>query len=277
MSENSENYTPVEVSLKSLLEVGAHFGHSVECWNPKMLPFIYGKRNNVHVINLDLTLTYWERCADAIRKFASEGKKFLFVGTKDQAQSIVKEAAERCGSFYVNYRWLGGALTNFETMKRSIRKMEKMEELLHKAADPESEIKLAKKEQLKIKKDLEKLSVNLDGIRKMRGIPDLMFVVDIKKDSIAVEEARKLAIPVIALVDTNVDPELITFPVPSNDDSKKAIHLFVNAVADQILAGRNLHSSKSEREEPVASSDEIVEGKVENEEENAENISQPVV
>ena len=230
-------YQPVKVTLDALLSAGAHFGHKVERWNPRMLPFIYGKKGGVHVINLDITLDYWQKTAPRIKEAAAQGKTFLFVGTKEQAGEVVKSAAERCGAFYINYRWLGGALTNFQTIKRSIAKMDALEDLLKKADDDKSEVRLGKKEKLQITRKLEKLSVNLGGIRKMRRIPDYIFIVDINRDSIAVQEARKLHVPVIALVDTNSDPTFVDLPIPTNDDSRRAIELFVNAVADQVAAG----------------------------------------
>lgn len=230
-------YKAVDVTLDALLAAGAHFGHKVERWNPRMLPFIFGKKGGVHVINLDITLDYWQKTAPKIKAAAAQGKTFLFVGTKEQAGDVVKSAAERCGAFYINYRWLGGALTNFQTMKRSISKMDALEQLLKKADDEKSEVRLGKKEKLQITRKLEKLSVNLGGIRKMRRIPDYIFIVDINRDAIAVQEARKLHVPVIALVDTNSDPTFVDWPIPTNDDSRRAIELFVNAVSDQVAAG----------------------------------------
>lgn len=247
-----KEYKPVPVTLDSLLAAGAHFGHQAERWNPKMLPFIYGKKNNVHVINLDLTLDYWAKAQEVIKAYASKGKKFLFVGTKDQAQETVAEAATRCGAFYVNNRWLGGTLTNHGTIKNSIRKMKSMETLLEKAEDSESEVKLAKKEKLQITRDLEKLSINLSGIREMKYAPDVIFIVDINKDSIAVQEAIRLHIPVIALVDTNTNPDVVNFPIPSNDDSKRSIELFTNAISDCILDGRKDYDKAMAESEKIA-------------------------
>ena len=251
--ENTKKeYTPVQVTLESLLAAGAHFGHKAENWNPQMLPYIYGKRNNVYVINLDLTVDYWRKAQEAVKKAASEGKTFLFVGTKDQAREAVQEAAERCGAFYINYRWLGGALTNFETIKKSINRMSKMESLLEKAEDPESDIKLGKKERLEIRRKLEKLSVNLGGIRDMKRPPDVIFIVDINKDSIAVQEAKRLHIPIVALIDTNTDPMLVDYKIPSNDDSKRAISLFANAVSDAVVAGRKLQKKAAPKSKDSA-------------------------
>ncbi len=242
-------YAPVEITLETLLESGAHFGHKVDRWNPKMLPYIYGKKGDVHVINLDLTVNYWAKTAPMIKKAASRGATFMFVGTKEQARGAVQEAATRCGAYYINNRWLGGTLTNFETIRRSISKMDRLETLLKKADEPGSDIRIGKKEKLQITRKIDKIAVNLAGVRDMKRVPDFIFVVDVSRDSIAVEEARKLGVPVIALVDTNADPSLIDFPIPTNDDSRRAIELFTNAVADQIALGRLSFNPKARGQE----------------------------
>ena len=236
--ELQRDYKPVDVNLETLLEAGAHFGHQAEKWNPKMLPFIYGKKNNVHIINLDLTLDYWKKAKQIVKTYAEQGKSFLFVGTKEQSREIVANAAIRCGEFYINNRWLGGTLTNHETIKRSIKKMNSLEDLLKRSEEPDSKIKINKKEKLYINRFIDKLSANLSGIREMKKAPDVVFVVDIKRDAIAVDEAVRLHIPVIALVDTNTDPRIIRHPIPANDDSKKTIELFANAIADVIILGK---------------------------------------
>ncbi len=237
-TKTKSDYKPVKVDLKSLLQAGAHFGHQVQRWNPKMLPFIYGERNGVHIINLDKTLERWEKAEKCLRDIGNRGGTILFVGTKQQAKKIVKGASERCSSFSVTHRWLGGTLSNFETIKRSIARMKKLEELLAEAESEDSKVKFKKKEKLSISRDLQKLEANLGGIRHMRRIPDALFIVDINKEDIAVAEARKLHIPVIALVDTNVDPNTVDFPIPSNDDSSKTLQLFINAAADAYASGR---------------------------------------
>jgi small subunit ribosomal protein S2 len=234
---NNTQYQPVQVTLETLLEAGAHFGHKTDNWNPKMLPFIYGKKNDVYVINLDLTLEYFEKCRKAVRDMAANGKTFLFVGTKDQAKDVVAEAATRCGAFYINNRWLGGTLTNFDTIKKSISKMNRMEDFLTESEKPDTQIKIGKKEKISIRKDINKLAINLAGIRNMKNHPDVIFVIDVKKDEIAVAEARRLHIPVIALVDTNTDPRVVDYQIPANDDSKASIYLFANALADAIADG----------------------------------------
>lgn len=227
-----------QVTIKTLLDAGAHFGHQTERWNPKMMPYIYGARNNVHIINLDLTLKLWERARKFAADIVSRGGNILFVGTKQQARDIVKAEAERCGAFHVTTRWLGGTLSNFQTIRNSLERMKKMEQLLMQAEDPTSGVKISKKEKLNISRQLAKLEGSLGGIRQMRRVPDVVFVVDINKEEIAVAESRKLKIPVMALVDTNVNPESIDFPIPSNDDAVRAIKLFTASLADAILQAR---------------------------------------
>jgi len=239
-----EPYTPVAVTIKSMLEAGAHFGHKAERWNPKMLPFIFGVRNKVHIINLDTTLEYWEKARKFVVDVTSRGGRLLLVGTKTQAHDIIKDAAERCGAHYVNNRWLGGTLSNLTTIRNSIARMEKLQGLLRQAENKEGGVRIAKKERLSMAKQLEKLSNNLGGIKDMVKQPDVVFIVDICKETIAVAESLKLHIPVIALVDTNADPSKIQFPIPSNDDASGAIKLFVNAIADAAIEGRAIYDAK---------------------------------
>ena len=236
---NSEPYVPVPVTIKSMMEAGAHFGHQTERWNPRMLPYIFGVRNNVHIINLDITLKNWDRARKFVADDSARGGTLLMVGTKNQARDIVRANAQRSAAFYVTSRWLGGTLTNFQTIKNSIDRMKKLEDLLVQAADENSKIKLNKKEKLFISRELEKLEINLGGIRGMKKAPDVIFVVDVIKEEIAVAEARKLHIPVIALVDTNTDPNVVSFPIPANDDSTKTIQLLTAGIADAILEGRS--------------------------------------
>ncbi len=234
-------YTPVEVNVKSLIEAGAHYGHQVQRWCPKMLPYIYTKRNGVHVINLDHTVSSWEKAQKFIKETAERGGTFLFVGTKTQARGIVLDAAKRCGAFYINNRWLGGALSNFETIKRSIAKMKKWEDMIAASNDPNSDIRISKKEKGVIQKELVKLEVNLGGIRDMKRPPDVVFIVDVVRDHIAVDEVRALHIPLVALVDTNADPDKVTYPIPCNDDAPKSVTLMANAIADTIIEGRKAY------------------------------------
>ena len=233
------------VTIKTLIEAGAHYGHQTQRWNPKMLPNIYGARNGVHIINLDITMKRWEVARKYIVDRVSMGGNVLFVGTKQQAKEVVKEEASRAGAFYISSRWLGGCLSNFQTIKKSIERMRKLEKLIEDASAENSKVRLTKKERLDITRQVEKLEANLGGIRNMRKVPDLIFIVDVVKESIAIAEANRLHIPVIGLVDTNADPGSIAFPIPSNDDATKAIRLFCGAVADAILEGRAIQQSRT--------------------------------
>jgi small subunit ribosomal protein S2 len=232
------------ITIKNLIDAGAHYGHQTQRWNPKMLPNIYGARNGVHIINLDITMRKWEIARKYIVDRVSLGGNVLFVGTKQQAKDIVKEEASRCGAFYVASRWLGGCLSNFQTIKNSIERMRKLEGLLADAAAEGSKVKLTKKERLDISRQVEKLEANLGGIRNMRKTPDIIFVIDVVKESIAIAEANRLHIPVIALVDTNADPAAVNFPIPSNDDAARTVRLFCSAIADAINEGRGLQAAR---------------------------------
>ncbi|MCB0321374.1 MAG: 30S ribosomal protein S2 [Bdellovibrionales bacterium] len=246
-----------------MLHAGAHFGHQAHRWNPRMLPYIYGEKNGIHILNLDVTLEMWKKAEKFLEDRANQGGNVLFVGTKSQARDIVSEAATACGGFSITQRWLGGTLSNFETIKRSINRMKKLEELLLKAEEKDSTVKLNKKERLGLRRELEKLEANLGGIRHMKHVPDVLFVVDVRREAIAVREARKLHIPVVAIVDTNVDPSQIDFPIPSNDDATKAIRLFVENVAAAVSRGRSAYISRGieakDRREAAAESADGVE------------------
>ncbi|HEX4496135.1 MAG TPA: 30S ribosomal protein S2 [Thermoanaerobaculia bacterium] len=222
----------VEVTMKELLEAGVHFGHQTRRWNPKMKPYIFGKRNGIYIIDLQKTLRMFNQVAELVQQLAAEGKRILFVGTKRQAQEAIAEEAARCGEFYVTNRWLGGTLTNFVTLRTSIQRLKEVEGRLNDENSP-----LTKKERLRLEREREKMVKNLEGIRDMEELPDALFVVDPKKEDIAVSEANKLGIPVIAIVDTNCDPELIDYPIPGNDDAIRAIRLFASRLADAYLAG----------------------------------------
>lgn len=232
------------VTIKTLMEAGAHYGHQTQRWNPKMLPYIYGARNGVHIINLDLTLKKWEIARKYVVDRVALGGTVLVVGTKQQAKDIVKEEAQRCGAYYVASRWLGGCLSNFQTMKNSIERMRKLEGLLADANAENSKVRITKKERLDISRQVEKLEANLGGIRGMKKVPDVIFVVDIVKESIAIAEATRLHIPVIALVDTNADPNQVAFPIPSNDDATRTLKLFLSGLADAILEGRSMYAAR---------------------------------
>jgi small subunit ribosomal protein S2 len=239
---------PVEVSIRSLLEVGAHFGHQTQKWNPKMLPHIYCAKNGIHILNLDGTLKLWDNARKFIVDTVSRGGTLLFVGTKLQARDIVQEEAARSGSFYVTTRWLGGTLSNFQTIKNSIERMRKLEELLAQSEVEGSKVKLTKKEKLEITREVGKLEQSLGGIRNMKRPPDIIFVIDVLKETIAVQEARRLRIPVVALTDTNADPDRIEYPIPCNDDATRAIRLFAAAVGDAVIEGRAVFNARPARE-----------------------------
>ncbi|MBN1526608.1 MAG: 30S ribosomal protein S2 [Candidatus Omnitrophica bacterium] len=228
--------------MKSLLEAGVHFGHETKRWNPKMKKFIFGAKNGVYIIDLQKTQGLIMKACDFLKKVASDGGLILFVGTKRQAQEIVKEEASRCGMFYVNQRWLGGMLTNFQTIKKSIKRLDDLERM---KTDGTLD-KLSKKEASQLNKEKVKLNKNLEGIRTMHKLPKAVFVIDSKKEDIAVKEARKLGITVVALVDTNSDPDLIDYIIPGNDDAIRSIKLITSTIADTILAGKDAFAA-SER------------------------------
>jgi small subunit ribosomal protein S2 len=236
-----------QVTVKTLLDAGAHFGHQTERWNPKMLPFIFGERNGVHILNLDHTMRKWEIARKFIVDRVSLGGSCLFVGTKAQSREIIKREAERCGGFYVTTRWLGGTLTNFQTIKKSIQRMTKLEELLASAEAEGSKVRLSKKEKLNITRQIEKLTANIGGIRNMKKTPDVLFVVDINKEDLSVNEAKRLHIPVVALVDSNVNPNAVDFPIPSNDDASKTVELFSAAIADAVIEGNEIYKARMPR------------------------------
>ncbi len=222
------------VSMRELLEAGVHFGHQKRYWNPKMSKFIFGVRNNIHIINLEETLPALDAAAEFVSDLVEKNNKVLFVGTKRSAGKVIKEEAERCGMPYVDKRWLGGMLTNYKTIRQSIRRLRDLETL---STDGTFD-KLTKKEALSLQRDLEKHEASLGGIKDMGGLPDAIFVVDVDYENIAVTEARKLGIPVIGIVDTNSSPEGIDYVIPGNDDAIRSIKLFVSTLADAAIAGK---------------------------------------
>jgi len=224
-----------DIAMKQLLEAGVHFGHQTSRWNPKMKPYIFGARNGIHIIDLQQTVSMFKDMEGAVRNLAASGGHVLFVGTKKQAQEAIREEAERCSMFHVHNRWLGGTLTNFSTIRQSIERLRKLEEMEN---DPRIAEALTKKEMLGLKREKEKLEQSLGGIKGMRKLPDAIFVVDPKQEEIAVKEARKLGIPVIAVLDTNCDPDMVDIKVPGNDDAIRAIRLFCAAIADAVIEGR---------------------------------------
>jgi len=231
-----------EISMKQLLEAGVHFGHQTSRWNPKMKPYIFGARNGIYIIDLQQTVRMFREAYDFVRDLAAQGGTMLFVGTKKQAQDIVREEAERCGMFYVHNRWLGGMLTNFQTIRQSIERLKKLEEIM---ADPEMIQALTKKEMSENAHEHDKLMGTLAGIKNMRKLPDALWVIDTKKEDIAVAEAKRLGIPVVAVVDTNCDPDLIAYRIPGNDDAIRAIKLFTAAVADAVIEGKQIAEERA--------------------------------
>ena len=220
-------------TMRQLLEAGVHFGHHTRRWNPKMEPYIFGKRNSIHIINLEKTVPMLYEALEAIQSIAKNGGKFLFVGTKRSASDLIAQAANDCGQYYVNHRWLGGMLTNWETVSKSIKKLKNLEERISSG-----EINsLTKKERLNIERQKEKLDLTLGGIKNMNGIPDAIFIIDTNKEAIAVLEANNLNIPVIAVCDTNTNPSGVDYPIPGNDDALRAISLYCNLVAASVLKG----------------------------------------
>jgi small subunit ribosomal protein S2 len=230
-----------EVTMKQLLEAGVHFGHQTSRWNPKMKPYIFGARNGIYIIDLQQTVRMFKDAYVFVRNLSAEGGAVLFVGTKKQAQDAIREEAERCGMFFVTNRWLGGMLTNFQTIKQSIDRLRKLDETLESEAMSAA---LTKKELIMVRRERDKLMMSLGGIKNMKKLPDAIFVVDPKKEEIAVKEANKLGIPVVAAVDTNCDPDVIDYKIPGNDDAIRAIRLFCAAIADAVIEGRELHEER---------------------------------
>ncbi len=244
LMDNEDQFQPPELSVKSLFDAGAHFGHRKVVWHPKSAEYIYSVVDGVTIINLDLTVQLWMKARKFIHDRASVGGRILFVGTKEIAKEIVKNAAIACGEFYCVNRWLGGTLTNFQTVRNSIAKLKELENLIAKVEDKSEDVWLAKKEVLKLKREVEKLTNYLGGVREMIDLPQLLIIFDIKKDQTALKEAIKLQIPVVALVDTNVDPTLVNFPIPCNDDSIKAIEIFAYNMAAAVLEGKREFNKK---------------------------------
>ncbi len=222
-------------SMREMLECGVHFGHQTRFWNPKMAPFIFGHRNKIHIINLEKTLALYQEALKFVRQMTANKGVIMFVGTKRQAREIVKEEAQRCGAPYVDHRWLGGMLTNYKTVKASIKRLKDMEAM----AEDGTLDKLVKKEALNYQREIVKLERSLGGIKEMNGLPDALFVIDVGYHKGAVAEAKKLGIPIIAVVDTNHNPESVDYVIPGNDDSSRAIRLYARGVADAVLEGRN--------------------------------------
>ena len=229
-----------DFSMRQLLEAGVHFGHQTHRWNPKMGEFIFGDRNNIHIIDLSKSVPLLHQALVKVQETVSGGGRVLFVGTKRQASQVVAEAAERCAQYYINHRWMGGTLTNWKTISNSIRRLRSLEEMLSGETTG-----LTKKETLQLTRERDKLERSLGGIKDMGGIPDLMFVIDTNRESIAIQESRKLGIPVIAVVDTNCDPDGIDFPIPGNDDAARAISLYCDLISRAVLDGISQSASSA--------------------------------
>jgi len=250
------------VTMKQLLEAGVHFGHQTKRWNPKMAQYIFGARNNIHIIDLQKTLAKIKEAYKFIRDIVANNQTVLFVGTKRQAQEIIKEEAERCGMFYVNQRWWGGILTNFSTIRRSVERLKRLEQLQQET----NSSTFTKKELIRIEKEKLKLEKELSGIRDMDNLPGALFVIDLPQEAIAVSEAKKLEIPVVALVDTNCDPEGINYVIPGNDDAIRSIKLITHIIAEAIIEGKELKEKEQVTEEKQGKlPEEEVKGEVEKE------------
>ena len=240
------------ISMKQLLEAGVHFGHQTRRWNPKMGKYIFTERNGIYIIDLQKTVKKVEEAYKFVKEVAETGKPILFVGTKKQAQEAIKEEAERCGMFYVNERWLGGMLTNYKTIKTRINKLRELERM---EEDGTFDV-LPKKEVIKLRAEKEKLEKNLGGIKEMPELPGAMFIVDPRKENIAIQEAHRLGIPVVGIVDTNCDPEELDFPIPGNDDAIRAVKLITGAMATAVIEGRQGAEEEIEEAEEVEVSEE---------------------
>lgn len=223
-----------QVSIQDMFKAGVHFGHRTRFWNPKMAEFIYGSKENVHVINLDITLSKFKEALGVVKKISANRGKILFVGTKRVCQDIIREEAERCGMPYINKRWLGGLMTNYKTIRVSIKKLAELEKMFSDGTADS----FTKKERLSLQRELDKLNASLGGIRHMGGLPDALFVIDVKNEAIAIKEANRLSVPVIGVVDTNCSPEGIDYVIPGNDDAIRAVKYYARLAADAVLDGK---------------------------------------
>ena len=258
-------------TMRQLLEAGVHSGHHTRRWNPKMSPYIFGKRNSIHIINLEKTVPMLYEALEAVQSIAKNGGKFLFVGTKRSASDLIAQAATNCGQYYVNHRWLGGMLTNWETVSKSIKKLKNLEDRISSG-----EINnLTKKERLNIERQKEKLDLTLGGIKDMNGIPDALFVIDTNKEAIAVLEANNLNIPVIAICDTNTNPSNVDYPIPGNDDALRAISLYCDLIAASVLKG--LETNLEESGVDIGETKDLAEEKIIDDFSNEVNVHEVIV
>ncbi len=246
----------VEITMKELLEAGVHFGHQTRRWNPKMKEYIFGERNGIHIIDLQKTLKLFREASRFITGLAGEGKTVLFVGTKRQAQEAVAEEAQRCGMFYVHHRWLGGTLTNWATLQKSIKRLKTLKAMIEDGRMAQ----LSKKESARLERELKHLQQNLAGVENLTALPDAMFIIDSHAEEIAVREARRMGVPVVAIVDTNCDPDLVDWVIPGNDDALRAIRLFTSKISLAVLEGRSAFEQTQIAEQKVAEGAEGEEG-----------------
>ena len=238
----------VEITMKELLEAGVHFGHQTRRWNPKMKEYIFGERNGIHIIDLQKTLKMFREASRFVGDISSHGRTVLFVGTKRQAQEAIAEEAKRCGAFFVNHRWLGGTLTNWTTLQKSIKRLK----LLKAMAEDGRMLQLSKKERARLDREMKHLFQNLEGIENMAQLPDALFVIDSNAEEIAVKEARRMGIPVVSVVDTNCDPDMVDWIIPGNDDALRAIRLFTTKIADSVAEGRTIYEQSQVADQKVA-------------------------
>src|SRR5215831_715936 len=242
--------------MKELLEAGVHFGHQTRRWNPKMKEYIFGERNGIHIIDLQKTLKMFREASRFVSDMSAQGKSVLFVGTKRQAQEAVAEEARRCGAFFVNHRWLGGTLTNWMTLQKSIKRLK----LLKAMTEDGRMEQLSKKERARLDREMKHLQQNLDGIENMSQLPDAMFVIDSNAEEIAVKEARRMGVPVVSVVDTNCDPDVVDWIIPGNDDALRAIRLFTTKISDSVAEGRNAYAQSQVVDEKSAQDQAVVDG-----------------
>ena len=241
------------ITMKELLEAGVHFGHQTKRWNPRMKEYIFGERNGIYIIDLQKTLKMFKEASKFVTDLTGQGKVILFVGTKRQAQDAIAEEANRCGMFYINQRWLGGLLTNWITVQKSVKRLQELDEM---ATDGRYEL-LTKKEVIRLERERKHLQANLAGIKNMRRLPDALFVVDSNNEAIAVKEARKLGIPVVAVVDTNCDPTVVDYVIPGNDDALRAIRLFTSKISDSVVEGVQMAGDKRAAEAGVTADEQL--------------------
>src|SRR5215469_579885 len=246
----------VEITMKELLEAGVHFGHQTRRWNPKMKEYIFGERNGIHIIDLQKTLKMFREASRFVSEISAHGRTVLFVGTKRQAQEAIAEEAKRCGAYFVNHRWLGGTLTNWATLQKSIKRLK----LLKAMTEDGRMEQLSKKERARLDREMKHLQQNLEGIENMTQLPDAMFVIDSNAEEIAVKEARRMGVPVVSVVDTNCDPDMVDWIIPGNDDALRAIRLFTTKIADSVAEGRNAYQQSQVAEQKSAEDQALAEG-----------------